>query len=203
MSSEGKGDTKTKQDRISRDISAAHYRLEHAIPMVGLWPKIETNHIIYWNYSRLKHALGGWAFYVVVRCSDGLAAGHYRLAHAVLMVGLWVTTKPNHIFYWNYTWLKHALGSRTLWVVARSGWSHPVPMTKPQHTTDWRTTDPMVGLWPSTLPNPFFYWNFLLEFLLEYWLKHALGGRTLSVVARCSIDLDAAHYWMTHNILMT
>ena len=45
---------------------------------------------------------------------------YYRLAHAVLMVGLWPTTEPNHIFYWDYNRLKarsgwsHALGSRTL-----------------------------------------------------------------------------------------
>ena len=35
-------------------------------------------------------------------CSDDLAAAHYRLAHAVPMVGLRPTTEPNHIFYWDY-----------------------------------------------------------------------------------------------------
>ena len=32
-------------------------------------------------------------------CSDDLAAAHYRLAHTVLMVCLWPTIEPNHIFY--------------------------------------------------------------------------------------------------------
>ena len=46
-------------------------------------------------------------------CSDDLATSHYRLAHAVPIVGLGLTPKPNHIFYWDYNLLK-----------ARSGWSH-------------------------------------------------------------------------------
>ena len=56
--------------------------------------------------------------WVVARCSDDLAAVHYRLVYAVPMVGLWPTTEPNHIFYWDYNRLK-----------ARFGWSHAVPMT--------------------------------------------------------------------------
>ena len=47
------------------------------------------------------------------RCSDDLAAAHYRLAHTVWMVGLWPTTDPNHIFYCDYNQL-----------IARSGWLH-------------------------------------------------------------------------------
>ena len=57
------------------------------------------------------------------RCSDDPAAAHYRLANTVPMVGLWPTTEPNHIFYWDYDQLKAS------WVVARFGWSHAVPMT--------------------------------------------------------------------------
>ena len=43
-------------------------------------------------------------------CSDELAAAHYRLAHAGLMVVLWPTTEPNHIFNLNYDWLKVCYG---------------------------------------------------------------------------------------------
>ena len=37
--------------------------------------------------------------WVVERCSDNLSAAHYRLAHAVPMVGIFPTTEPNNIFY--------------------------------------------------------------------------------------------------------
>ena len=46
-------------------------------------------------------------------CSDGLAAAHYRLAHAVPVVGLRPITEPNHISYLDYNRL-----------IERSGWSH-------------------------------------------------------------------------------
>ena len=105
--------------RCSDDLAAAHYRLAHAVPMVGLWPTTEPNHIFYWNYNRLKHALGGRTFWVVAHCSNDLAAADYRLSHTVLMVGLWPTTEPYHILYWNYNRLKHALGGRRLWLAAR------------------------------------------------------------------------------------
>ena len=36
-----------------------------------------------------KYILGGRTLWVVARCSNDLAAAHYRLAHAVLMVGLY------------------------------------------------------------------------------------------------------------------
>ena len=52
------------------------------------------------------HADPSCALPIGARCSDDLAAAHYRLAHAVPMVGLWPTTEPNHIFYWNYNRLK-------------------------------------------------------------------------------------------------
>ena len=50
-------------------------------------------------------------------CSDDLAAAHYQLAHAVPMVGLWPTTEPNPIFYWDYNQLK----ARSEWLHALSG----------------------------------------------------------------------------------
>ena len=72
-------------------------------PMMGLRPTTEPNQIFYWDYNRLKaqsgrlHALGGrtlfrWpsrsAVTIGARCFDDLAAAHYPMAHAVLMVGL-------------------------------------------------------------------------------------------------------------------
>ena len=51
--------------RYSDDLAAAHYQLSHAVPMVGLRPTTEPNHIFYWDYNQLKarsgwlHALGG------------------------------------------------------------------------------------------------------------------------------------------------
>ena len=71
--------------RRSDDLATAHYRLAHAVPMVCLWPTTEPNHIFYWNYNRLKHSLGDCTLWVVARCSDDLAAAHYRLMHAVPM----------------------------------------------------------------------------------------------------------------------
>ena len=59
------------------------------------------------------HADPSCALPIGARCSDDLAAAHYRLAHAVPMVGLRPTTEPNHIFYWDHNRL-----------IARSGWSH-------------------------------------------------------------------------------
>ena len=94
----------------SDDLAAEHYRLAPAVLIESLWPTTELNHIFYWNYNRLKHSLGDRTLWVAARCSDDLAAAHYRLAHAVPMVGLWHTTEPNHIFYWNYNRLKHTLG---------------------------------------------------------------------------------------------
>ena len=40
-------------------------------------------------------------------CSDDLVAAHYRLVHSVLMVGIWPTTEPIHIFYWDYNQMSH------------------------------------------------------------------------------------------------
>ena len=64
-------------------------------------------HTLFWWPSRSELLIG------THRCDD-LAAAHYRLLHAVQIVGLWVTTEPNNIFYWDYNWLKYALGGRML-----------------------------------------------------------------------------------------
>ena len=64
------------------------------------------------------------------------------------MVGLWPTTEPNHIFYWNYNRLKHSLGGRMLFddlAALHFRLTHAVPM---------------VGLWPTTEPNHIFYWDY-------------------------------------------
>ena len=47
----------------------------------------------------------------IPHCNDDLAAAHYRLAHAVTMVGLQSTSAPNHISYWDYNRLKARSGS--------------------------------------------------------------------------------------------
>ena len=133
------------------------------------------------NGSGCLHALSGHTLFQWpsrrtllngASCSDDPAAAHYLIAHIVPMVGLWPTTEPYHILFWNYNRLKLALGGRTLWVSARFGWSLAVLMTTPQHTTEWRT----VFRWPShsALPNG----------------------------ARCSDDLAAAHYQLAHAVSM-
>ena len=63
------------------------------------------------------------------------------------MVGLWQTTEPNHIFYWDYNRFK-----------ARSGWSHALggrmlfwwQMCKSQYMSDVQTTVPDRGTKQST-----------------------------------------------------
>ena len=72
-------------ERCSDDLAAAHYRLVHAVPMGDLWPTTDPNHIFFWIYNRLKHALGDRMLCVVARCSDDLAAAHYQMVHAVPM----------------------------------------------------------------------------------------------------------------------
>ena len=52
-------------------------------------------------------------------CSDDLAAAHYRLAHAVPMVGLRPKTGPNQVFL---SGLQPIFS--TLWVFARFGWKN-------------------------------------------------------------------------------
>ena len=59
------------------------------------------------------------ALMVREHCSDDLAAAHYWLTHAVLMVGLLPTTEPNRIFYWDNNRSK-----------ARSGWSHALGLSQ-------------------------------------------------------------------------
>ena len=92
-------------------------------------------------------------------------------------MGLWPRTEPNHIFYWNYNWLKHTVGGCLLWVVAPCSdhlaaahyWMvHAVPKTLPQRTTRRRT----LFWWPS--------------------------GSALPNGALCSPDQDTAHYRIAH-----
>ena len=59
-------------------------------------------------------------------CSDDLASALYRLAHAVPMVGLWLTPEPNHIFYWDYNrliapdFLKAIFIAKTKWTANKN-----------------------------------------------------------------------------------
>ena len=80
--------------RCSDDLAAEHYQMVHDVLMVSLWPTIELNHIFYWNYNRLKNALGGCTLWVVARCFDDLAAAHYQLAQFFFM------TQPQRITDW-------------------------------------------------------------------------------------------------------
>ena len=51
---------------------------------------------------------------ISARCFDDLAAAHFWLTHAILMVGLRSTTEPQHILYWDKNRLK-----------GQFGWLHP------------------------------------------------------------------------------
>ena len=70
------------------------------------------------------HRLFQWtnriALLIGARCSDELAEAHYPLVPAFPMVGLWTTTAPKHIFFWDSNQLEicsgwsHGLGGRSL-----------------------------------------------------------------------------------------
>ena len=64
-SPEGSYGATTDWRTLFQQPSRSALPISHAVPMVGLWPTPEPNHIFYWDYNRLiprsgwSHALGG------------------------------------------------------------------------------------------------------------------------------------------------